>query len=111
MATEIELQPSSATKVVVATSVMLSFISFSPATINHFAAGIAVMVTVYFWRRNTRGIHESSDDALKIMYITTVMVVLLIGWCGLTILTQPAKQRLPPAPVPHNIHFNEDAVG
>src|SRR5207302_1266233 len=77
----------------------------SPATINHFAAGIAVMVTVYFWRRNTRGIHESSDDALKIMYITTVMVVLLIGWCGLTILTQPAKQRLPPAPVPHNIHF------
>jgi hypothetical protein len=32
------------------------------------------------------------------MYVTTVIVVLLIGWCGLTILTQPAMQRLPPAP-------------
>src|SRR6266853_471866 len=54
-----------------------------PSTINDFAAVIAVIVTGYFWRRNTRGIHESSKDALKIMYVTTVMVVLLIGWCGL----------------------------
>jgi len=83
----------------------------APSTINQFAAVIAVIVTAYFWRRNTRGIHESSKDALKIMYITTVMVVLLIGWCGLTILTQPEKQRLPPAPVPHNLSFNDDAVG
>ena len=82
-----------------------------PSTINDFAAVIAVIVTGYFWRRNTRGIHESSKDALKIMYVTTVMVVLLIGWCGLTILTQPAKQRLPPAPVPSNLSFNDDAVG
>src|SRR5262249_21007816 len=26
------------------------------------AAAIAVLVTIYFWWRNTRGIHESSDD-------------------------------------------------
>ena len=45
------------------------------------AAGIAALITIYFWWRNTKGIHESSDDALKIMYVTTVMVVLLIGWC------------------------------
>src|SRR5712664_220935 len=83
----------------------------STATANQLAAAIAIIVTVYFWRRNTRGIHESSEDALKIMYITTVMVVLLIGWCTLTILTQPAKQRLPPVPVVHNLRFNEDAVG
>lgn len=80
-------------------------------TVNLMAAGIAVAITVYFWWRNTRGIHESSDDALKIMYVTTVMVVLLVLWSGLTILTKPAMQRLPPAPAPHNLAFNRDAVG
>ena len=40
------------------------------------------LITVYFWWRNTKGIHESSDDALRIMQITTVMVVILILWCG-----------------------------
>jgi len=79
--------------------------------INLIAAGIALLITVYFWWRNTRGIHESSDDALKIMYVTTVMVVLLILWSGITILTKPSTQRLPPAPVPHNLAFNRDAVG
>src|SRR6266404_4313107 len=80
-------------------------------TVNHFAAGIAGLVTIYFWWRNTRGIHESSDDALRIMYVTTVMVVLLIGWCTFTILTRPSMQRLPPAPAAHNLNFNDDAVG
>jgi amino acid transporter len=83
----------------------------SPDTINYFAAGIAALITVYFWWRNTKGIHESSDDALKIMYVTTVMVVLLIAWCGFTILTKPASQRLPPAPVTRNMMFSDDAVG
>jgi amino acid transporter len=81
------------------------------STINYLAAGIAAGITIYFWRRNTRGIHESSDDALRIMYVTTAMVVLLIGWCTFTILTRPQMQRLPPAPVPHNLSFNNDAVG
>src|SRR2546430_1337343 len=83
----------------------------SKETVNLSAAGIAVFVTVYFWWRNTKGIHESSDDALKIMYVTTVMVVLLIGWCGLTILTQPVMQRLPPMPVAGHLPFNRVAVG
>ena len=81
------------------------------STINLLAAGIALLITVYFWWRNTRGIHESSDDALKIMYVTTVMVVLLILWSSITILTKPEAQRLPPALVPHNLAFNRDAVG
>src|SRR2546429_6546610 len=80
-------------------------------TVNYLAAGIAALITIYFWRRNTRGIHESSDDALRIMYVTSVMVVLLIGWCAFTILTQPSAQRLPPSPTPHNLVFNNDAVG
>ena len=82
-----------------------------PSTANLIAAAIAVFITIYFWWRNTKGLHESSGDALKIMYVTTAMVVMLILWAGFTILTQPDKQRLPPAPVPQNLSFNRDAVG
>jgi amino acid transporter len=79
--------------------------------VNLIAAGIAALITIYFWWRNTKGIHESSDDALKIMYVTTVMVVLLIVWSGVTILRRPETQRLPPTPIVGNLVFNEDAVG
>src|SRR5205809_2726697 len=83
----------------------------SISTVNYLAAGIAGAITIYFWWRNTRGIHESSDDALRIMYVTTVMVVLLIAWSGATILARPETRRLPPAPLVRNLVFNEDAVG
>jgi amino acid transporter len=83
----------------------------SVATVNYIAAGIAALITIYFWWRNTRGLHESSDDALRIMYVTTAMVVLLIAWCTFTILTRPQMQRLPPAPLAHNLTFDRDAVG
>ena len=73
------------------------------------AAVIAVLITIYFWRRNTRGIHESSDDALTIMKVTTVMVVILIGWCALTLLRHGGS--LPPAPSPSHMQFSDDAVG
>jgi amino acid transporter len=83
----------------------------SSEVINLWAAAIAVLVTVYFWWRNTRGLHESSDDALRIMYVTTVMVVTLIVWSGLTILMRPGQRRLPPPPVPQSLSFDRDAVG
>ncbi len=83
----------------------------SPATTNRLAAMLALAVTAYFWRRNTRGIHESSDDALRIMYVTTAMVVVLVAWCGLTIAVRPAAHRLPPAPLARNLSFDGDAVG
>jgi amino acid transporter len=83
----------------------------SKDTINHWAALIAVIVVVYFWWRNIQGIHESSEDALKIMVVTTVMVVLMILWSGTTILLRPDQQRLPPWPVARNLSFNSDAVG
>lgn len=73
------------------------------------AAGIALVVTVYFWWRNTRGIHESSDDALRIMKVTTVMVVVMILWCALTILQRGAS--LPPSPAPRNLTFSHEALG
>lgn len=73
------------------------------------AAFVAVAITAYFWWRNTRGLHESSHDALRIMKITTVMVVLLIGWCVLTVLVRGG--HLPPAPLPRNMSFSHDALG
>ena len=45
------------------------------------AATFAVIVTLYFWRENIKGIPESSEKALRIMYITSVMVVLMVVWC------------------------------
>src|SRR4051794_15577917 len=68
------------------------------ATGNYFAAVIACIITVYFWWKNTQGIHESSEKALRIMQITTVMVVILIGWCLLTLAMHPEMRHLPPAP-------------
>jgi len=73
------------------------------------AAFVAVLVTGYFWWRNTQGIHESSEDALRIMKVTTVMVVLMIVWCGLTLLWRGGQW--PPAPVPRNLHFSSNGLG
>ena len=41
--------------------------------------GVCGAVTIYFWWQNTKGIEESSEKALKVMKITTVMVVLLLA--------------------------------
>ena len=77
---------------------------------NLFAAGFGMLVTVYFWWSNIKGIHESSGKALRIMQITTVMVVAFLIWCPITLLLQDNVQ-LPPAPMPSNLHFSEDALG
>ncbi len=53
---------------------------------NWFSAGFAVLVTIYFWWENIKGMHESSGKALRIMQITTVMVVIFLIWCPLTLL-------------------------
>ncbi len=77
---------------------------------NLFAAVFGVVVTIYFWRSNIRGIEESSSAALKIMQITTVMVVMLLIWCPLTILLQ-GKWNFPPSPVPSHIALNNESLG
>ena len=58
---------------------------------NLTAAMFAILVTVYFWWENIKGIPESSGKALRIMYVTTVMVVLMIGWCFYTISVRGAQ--------------------
>src|SRR5579863_2606560 len=78
---------------------------------NYFAAGFALIIVVYFWWKNTQGIHESSQKALQIMAITTVMVVILILWCTYAVLRAPVQ--LPPSPF-HGagaIPLNKDSLG
>jgi amino acid transporter len=77
---------------------------------NWFAAGFGVLVTGYFWWSNIKGIHESSGQALRIMQITTVMVVAFLIWCPLTMLLAP-NVTLPPPPTPQNLHFAPEALG
>jgi amino acid transporter len=77
---------------------------------NTFAAGFAVLVTIYFWWTNIKGVHESSGKALRIMQITTVMVVIFLIWCPITIALK-GRWALPPAPVPSNIHLTPESAG
>jgi amino acid transporter len=77
---------------------------------DHFAAGLAVIVVAYFWWKNTQGMHESSQKALQIMVITTVMVVILIIWCTITVLRAPVQ--LPPSPLHAGvIPLNKESLG
>jgi amino acid transporter len=47
---------------------------------------IACSITLYFFRKNLIGIHESSEKALKIMIATSVMAVIMITWCCVTLI-------------------------
>jgi amino acid transporter len=78
---------------------------------DYFAAGLAAIVVLYFWWKNTQGIHESSERALQIMAITTVMVVILIVWCVITILRTPVQ--MPPSPLSSAgaIPLNKESLG
>jgi amino acid transporter len=77
--------------------------------VNATAAFFAILCTVYFWRENIKGIPESSQKALRIMYVTTVMVVLLIGWCIYTLAVRGG--HVPPLPHLSNIVYADDALG
>jgi hypothetical protein len=82
---------------------------FSEHTVGGISATFAVMVTVYFWWENTKGVSESSEKALHIMKLVTVMVVILIGWCTYTVILRHSS--LPPFPYPSNIHLTSSALG
>src|SRR5207244_74795 len=77
----------------------------------YFAAAFAAVTTIYFWRKNTIGIHESSEKALRIMQITTVMVVMLVIWCLITIFHMPQGPYPVPFPSRETIKFGSDALG
>ncbi len=77
--------------------------------VDHTSAVFAAAVTIYYWWQNIKGIEESSDKALRVMQITTIMVVILFIWGAYSVMVRGA--HLPPLPVPSNLHFSNDAQG
>jgi amino acid transporter len=76
---------------------------------NGGAAVFAIIVTIYFWWENIKGIPESSTKALRIMYVTTVMVVVMVIWCCYTLWVRGAQ--LPPWPHLANLTYSTGAHG
>jgi len=77
--------------------------------VNGASAAIAAAITIFFWWQNTKGIEESSDKALKVMQITTVMVVILLAWGFFSVFRLGV--HLPPLPLPENLSFSRDSLG
>jgi nucleotide-binding universal stress UspA family protein len=77
---------------------------------NYFSAVFGVLVVLFFWRKNIQGIHESSEKALQIMIITTVMVVILLAWCTITVFK--IGIHWPPNPLhPSVIPISKESMG
>src|SRR5205814_1384397 len=118
-----------AAKIVVATTVALSFISFwraaaivlsDLASSAFYAGGIAeqaigksapwFILGVMLFSFAVRSVYmESSSKALRIMQVTTVMVVAFIIWCPISLLINGG--HVPPAPVPANLQFSDTGLG
>jgi len=77
--------------------------------VNWTSVIFALAVTMYYWWENIKGIHESSEKALWVMQITTVMVVALLGWSAFT-LFKVGFQHVP-LPTPGNLHFSNESLG
>src|SRR6202140_5258341 len=77
--------------------------------VNATSVIFAVAVTIYFWWENIKGIEESSEKAMWVMQITTVMVVMLLGWSLFTLLK--VGVHLPPFPTLANIHYSNESLG
>ncbi len=76
---------------------------------NYTSALLAALVTIYYWWQNIKGIEESSDKALRVMQITTVMVIVLLVWGCYSVAVRGA--HLPPSPIPSHLKFSNDALG
>ena len=95
-------------------ALFLGVVLHRDGSLRHFPANatsavLAAIVTLYFWWQNIKGIEESSDKALKVMQITTVMVIILLSWGIFSAVHNGA--HLPPWPIPSNLHFSKDATG
>jgi amino acid transporter len=77
--------------------------------LDYTSAVFAAIVTIYYWWQNIKGIEDSSDKAMRVMQITTIMVVILLLWGGYSVMVRGV--HLPPAPIPSNLHFSDDALG
>jgi amino acid transporter len=76
---------------------------------NYTSAVFAAVVTIYYWWQNVKGIEESSEKALQVMQITTIMVVILLIWGVYSAVIKGG--HLPPPPTVQNLKFSDDALG
>jgi amino acid transporter len=76
---------------------------------DYTSAMFAALVTIYYWWQNIKGIEESSGKALRVMQVTTVMVVILMIWGSYSVFVHGV--HLPPSPIPSHLHFSPDALG
>jgi len=74
-----------------------------------FAMIVAIIIIIYFWWENVKGIEESSDKALKIFVITAIMGVIVITWGVVTLLNknEPFFTHFPP----FEFNLKEEAYG
>ncbi|MGH9615993.1 MAG: APC family permease, partial [Acidobacteriaceae bacterium] len=73
------------------------------------SAVFAVIVTLYYWWLNVKGIEASSKRAVDVMKITTLMVVIIMVWGVFSAVYKGA--HLPPLPIPSNLTFTTDSFG
>ena len=77
---------------------------------NHTSAVFAAAVTIYYWWQNIKGIEESSDKALRVMQITTVMVIILLA-LGRLLGAHARALICRRRPRHRNLKFSPDALG
>lgn len=59
---------------------------------------IAVGITIYFFRKNLVGLHESSGKALRIMAFTTAVAVIVLAWSAVTLVVRGPANSIPLRP-------------
>jgi len=76
---------------------------------NIMAMAVAIIIILYFWWENVKGIEESSDKAFKIFIITGIMGVVVISWGVITLLMkdEPFFSHFPPL----ELNLSEHAYG
>jgi nucleotide-binding universal stress UspA family protein len=72
---------------------------------------IASAVVLYFYRQNLLGLHESSDKAMKIMVATTVVAIVMLAWCGVTLASRWDSVHVPPVAPDLGKKFETDEAG
>lgn len=68
-----------------------------------------VMITLYYLRLRVLGKEISGEWPIQVMQLTTIMVVLLLGWGIWSAFHVGAN--LPPLPTPSDLHFSRAALG
>ncbi|MGH2575528.1 MAG: APC family permease, partial [Ignavibacteria bacterium] len=76
---------------------------------NVFSMVCAILITIFFWWENIKGIEESSNKAFKIFVVTSIMGILVIVWGILTLSfkDEPFFSHLPPL----ELNLTDEAYG